>query len=385
MLTRDLVLPPSPAHARREPTVQYESWNAPPTATTDNSARVSTTRPAPTTTAAVPSRFAPPKTSEEIQKGRQNSIPTKTKEDTKYCYKLWESWREYRQSCSAQTIPCLQDMAPTELNHWLSRFVVEARKTDGTEYPPNTLHHIVAGLPRHLRFGGRMLDQKFTAFQASLDGEMKRLQAKGLGINRRQAEVITPEEEETLWRTGQLGDSNPQQLLDTMIFCCGLFFALRSGREHRQLRRYPPQIQLIEQAAYLKYQEDISKNHPGGLKGRKITPKVVYHHANLVNLERCFVRLLKKVHQSHSPGCTSEYILLETSQDPNLHLLVLLPTGAQPAWQHSCKTLPVSGNLRFQDQPLLARHVGKSSVPVGSRGTTDNGDDGAQEFGRSPL
>ena len=42
--------------------------------------------------------------------------------------------------------------------------------------------------------------QKFTAFQANLDGEMKRLQAKGLGINRRQAEVITPEEEETLWR-----------------------------------------------------------------------------------------------------------------------------------------------------------------------------------------
>ena len=302
---------------------QYESWNAPPTATTDNSARASTTRPAPTTTAAVPSRFAPPKTSEEIQKGRQNRIPTKTKEDTKYCYKLWESWREYRQSCSAQTIPCLQDMAPTELNHWLSRFVVEARKTDGTEYPPNTLHHIVAGLQRHLRFGGRMLDlfkdQKFAAFQASLDGEMKRLQAKGLGINRRQAEVITPEEEETLWRTGQLGDSNPQQLLDTMIYCCGLFFALRSGREHRQLRRSPPQIQLIEQAgerSYLKYQEDISKNHPGGLKGRKITPKVVYHHANLVNPERCFVRLLKKYTSLTPPDAPANAFYLKPAKTP---------------------------------------------------------------------
>ena len=164
-------------------------------------------------------------------------------------------------------------MTPTELNHWLSRFVVEARKTDGTEYPPNTLHHIVAGLQRHLLFGGRMLDsfkdQQFATFQASLDGEMKRLKAKGLGINRRQAEVITPEEE-TLWRTGQLGDLNHQQLLDTVIYCCGLFLALRSGREHQQLQRSPPQIQLIEQAgerAYLKYQEDISKNHPGGLEG----------------------------------------------------------------------------------------------------------------------
>ena len=87
---------------------------------------------------------------------------------------------------------------------------------------------------------------------------------------------------------------------------------------------------------------------------------------------------LQKLHQSHSPGCTSKCILLETSQEPaNLHLLVLLPTvRAQPARQHSCKTLPVSGNLRFQDQSLLACHIGKSSAPVGSWGTTDNGGTG---------
>ena len=143
--------------------------------------------------------------------------------------------------------------------------------------------------------------------KASLDGEMKRLQAKGLGINRRQAEVITPEEE-TLWRTGQLGDLNPQQLLDTVIYCCGLFLALRSGREHQQLQRSPPQIQLIEQAgesAYLKYQEDISKNHPGGLEGSQDHTK-----SRLPSRKPCESRALlratlQKVLQPHSPGCTS--------------------------------------------------------------------------------
>ena len=49
-------------------------------------------------------------------------------------------------------------MTHTELTHWLSRFVVEVRKVDGTEYPPNTLHHIVAGLQRHPRFKGNMVD-----------------------------------------------------------------------------------------------------------------------------------------------------------------------------------------------------------------------------------
>ena len=77
----------------------------------------------------------------------------------------------------------------------------------------------------------------------------------------------------------------------------GLYFALRSGAEHRQLRHDPCQIELMEkhgERAYLVYKEDISKNHPGGLKGRKHKPTVVVHHANLDNPSRCFVRLFKK-------------------------------------------------------------------------------------------
>ena len=44
---------------------------------------------------------------------------------------------------------------------------------------------------------------------------------------------------------------------------------------------------------YLLYTEDVSKNRPGGLKGRRVKPKVVQHHANTDNPERCFVRLFK--------------------------------------------------------------------------------------------
>ena len=179
--------------------------------------------------------------------------------------------------------------------------------------------------------------------KASLDGEMKRLKAKGLGINRRQAEVITPEEE-TLWRTGQLGDLNHQQLLDTVIYCCGLFFALRSGREHQQLQRSPPQIQLIEQAgerAYLKYQEDISKNHPGGLKGRKITPIVVYHHANLVNPERCFVRLFKKYSSLTPPDAPANAKPPKTPTSTCWYSCQ--PLGHNPLGARLCRSAGISG------------------------------------------
>ena len=163
-----------------------------------------------------------------------------------------------------------------------------------------TLHHIIAGLMRHLRWNGHPVDlfrdTAFHDFQATLDAEMKCIQSLGIGVQKRQAEIITEEEEEIMWQKGLLGDSSPQVLLDTMVYCCGLYFALRSGCEHRRLRNTPCQIQLVErigERAYLEYTEDLSKNHPGGLKGHKIKPKVVRHHANVDYPERCFVRLFK--------------------------------------------------------------------------------------------
>ena len=153
---------------------------------------------------------------------------------------------------------------------------------------------------RYLRWNGHatidfFTDSDFVDLKKSHDAEMKRLQSKGLGSQKRQAEQITQQEEETLWQKGLLGDKDPQTLLDT-IFYNGLYFALRSGREHRQLWLRPCQIQIIEkrERPYLKYTEDVSKNRPGGIKGRNVKPKIVVHHANTENPERCFVRLFKK-------------------------------------------------------------------------------------------
>ena len=130
---------------------------------------------------------------------------------------------------------------------------------------------------RHLRQSGKpevdfFKNQRLSEFRASLDAEMKRLQGERYGSTKRQAEVLTEEEENSLWEKKLLGDHTPQTLLDNIVFYNGLFFALRSGQEHRQLRRDPCQIQVVEhpgERLYLKYTEDISKNHPGGLKGKK--------------------------------------------------------------------------------------------------------------------
>ncbi len=121
---------------------------------------------------------------------------------------------------------------------------------------------------------------------------MKRLQAAGIGSAQRKAEPISFDEEELLWQKGILGAGSPQSLVNTMFYMNGLYFALRGGNKHRNLRHQPLQIELVEKPGerpYLVYREDISKSHPGGLKGRKVKPKVVVHHANIDKPERCFL------------------------------------------------------------------------------------------------
>ena len=105
--------------------------------------------------------------------------------------------------------------------------VLEIRKVDGTEYPPNTLHHILCGIMRHMRCTTMpgidfmelifFADTDFEALRSSLDAEMKRLQSKGLGSTHKQAEPITEDEEELLWEKKILSGHNPEALLRTMM------------------------------------------------------------------------------------------------------------------------------------------------------------------------
>lgn len=79
-------------------------------------------------------------------------------------------------------------------------------------------------------------DAQFAPIRNAVDNVMKMRQAQGLGHNPRKADVVTPLMEETLWNNGLLGDSSPQLLLKTLVYCLGINLALRSG-EHRALRR----------------------------------------------------------------------------------------------------------------------------------------------------
>ena len=97
-------------------------------------------------------RFAPPKRSTACSR---KAVPKSTKQDTKFCVNIWKEWTKHREQITHTHIGPLIEMTTGEMQHRLSQFISEARKRDGTVYPPNTLHHIVCGLMRHLRWNGR--------------------------------------------------------------------------------------------------------------------------------------------------------------------------------------------------------------------------------------
>ena len=320
-------------------------------------------------------RFAP-KTTEEIVRARKKGIPKKTQEDTKYCVHIWDEWREYRSTSTGIAILPLQQLPPHQLNEFLTMFVLEARKKTGEVYQPNTLHHIVCGLMRHLRLTGNpqidfFRDPEFSGFRASLDAEMKRLQGEGVGSKRKQAEVLTEGEENILWEKGLLGDSTPQSLLDTVVFYNGLYFALRSGQEHRQLRREPCQIEVVEhpgERPYLKYTEDTSKNHPGGLRGRNRSPLQHYQPPAMLHTS------LQAVPREMPTRRTIPCILLASGNHPDIVLLVFeVCIGSYNSEQDRVPTVRVRWNSRIQDKSLSKSNSNESPIPLRRRRATHYG------------
>jgi hypothetical protein len=215
------------------------------------------------------SRFAPLKSDAEVEQAKASAVPSNTRKNTSWSVNIWKEWSQHRrQTCSSITEwPVHLFIAqPQELNHWLSKFVLETRKANGEPYPPDTLYGICSGLLRYIRERRPEInifkDAQFAGFQRTLDAEMKRLRSMGLGVRKKQAEPISIQEEDLLWEKGCLGDQDPHTLLDTMLFLCGLHFALRSGEEHRSLRTSHFEIKQDKNGSEcLVYTENTSKNN----------------------------------------------------------------------------------------------------------------------------
>lgn len=279
----------------------------------------------------------------EIEKAKAMSIPKGTQCRNTWAINLYEVWSASRvigkDDNNDMILPRsrndLQTTPVRDINYWLGKFIYEVRKKNGDYYPRDTLVCLTAGLNHNIsqtRSINLFKDDEFQDFRSLLDMACRRSSSLGIGVVKKQAEIITQDEEDEMWEKGILGSDNSQTLIDTILYLNGLHFALRSGQEHRnltteQIRIIPPTSE--EKNYIIEYVENISKTNQGGLKHRLLSPKVVRHidTNSIENPERSHALLLKK------------YLSLRPHDAPNV--LYLTPIKSSTKWY---KKVPIGHN-----------------------------------------
>ena len=183
-------------------------------------------------------------------------------------------------------------------------FIPEVTKRNGEAYPGKTLYQLVIALQSYLnanKIPWKLIDgPDFLDVRTVLDNVMIKRTEMNLGIRSRQADLITHEMENDLWKRHYLGEDTPDKLRSTVYFLMGMNCYLRSVQDHYNLRRWCPDqdsqlsFETINGKRCLVYREDyISKTHDGGLADMKNDRKevVVFPHEDS---ERCLVRLADK-------------------------------------------------------------------------------------------
>ena len=227
----------------------------------------------------------------DVARAIERRIPEKTKQTTRWAFCVWSSWCQTRHV----TQP-LHEMPLQVIDKHLSRFILEARRQDGSPYPPKTLYQLVCALQRYLRENDRpevaILDEKQPAFATSrkvLDARMKDLTSEGVGVVTRSAQPLMPEQEDELWRKEIFSIHTAEGLLNSVLWYNCKCFGLRGGDEHRQLTTEQYSIEHDDVGRHLRFVGRTCKNVHGGLRQRNIKVKDLKIYANPDLKERCVV------------------------------------------------------------------------------------------------
>ena len=159
----------------------------------------------------------------------------------------YSEWRDaglekaYNEAIFDANLAHLNDLKEETLCEALCYFVPEVTKAKGEDmYPAKTLYQMIVAIQKHLnvnKIPWKLIDgDKFESLKIVLDNVMKERTALNIGTVKKQADLITYEQENYLWREGLLGDDNPHKLRDTVLYLLGVHLALRAGDEHYFLR-----------------------------------------------------------------------------------------------------------------------------------------------------
>ena len=154
-------------------------------------------------------------------------VPKNTAVSTKLAVSNFESWHEERNEQfnhePNRQVPdglLLGSSDSTALCKWLSLYVGEARKQDGSPFLHKSLYLLLTGIFPHMRSNNltcrNFLDSnqlEFASLHNAMDNVFRKLCTEG-----RSTEAFSKEEIDWLWVSGALSISTPKGLLQALFF-----------------------------------------------------------------------------------------------------------------------------------------------------------------------
>jgi integrase len=136
--------------------------------------------------------------------------------------------------------PKMEELSPSQLDTYLSKFLLAVRKKNGEEYEPTTLRGFISSVERYLKkhryCESVVTGQSFSRTRETLRSKQKQLKRDGKGNKPFEAASLTQEELEMLYSSGAFGCNSPQALINTLWYNNCLHFGLRGGKEQRDLK-----------------------------------------------------------------------------------------------------------------------------------------------------
>ena len=222
----------------------------------------------------------------------------------------------------------LNELTKENLCYSLCRFLPEVTKQRGEGlYPGRTLYQMLVAIQKYLvvyKIMWKLVEgPDFQDARTVVDNISKERTKANVGVLRRQASVISYENENELWEKGILGESTPVKLRNSVLFLLGINLLLRAVDEHYQLRHEMPteksQLQFERNSNGTKclvFREDSwTKTHDGGIKDMKAERKIVWIYPN-PNVTRCTVRLVEKYLSLCPAYYTKSNFYLQALQKP---------------------------------------------------------------------
>ena len=193
------------------------------------------------------SSFNKTATEDMIEQSSKGIIPKGNAKVTTWTICTFSDWITERNKCNSEIFPSDLFDKPYPIDTMISclqRFVSEARRVNGTPYPPKTLYQILCSLLRHSREHQsnppNFLDRKdvqLKKLHGTCDSVFHALRYQGVGADKKSAKIVTKVDEDKLWESGTWFELYfSRQTSGSSIFLCwkDLLLAGRGGAEESQ-------------------------------------------------------------------------------------------------------------------------------------------------------